>query len=310
MMVVPLVLLKVSSKGKNKGPSRAPEIVQTLIDIGLHVNPGELVGVTGKVGSGKSSLLFALLNDMENLNPKHLVQITGSLSYCAQVPWIMAATVRDNIIFGNEFSEDLYDRVISSCALDTDFEQFPFGDQTEIGERGINLSGGQKARIALARAAYSNADVNLLDDPLSAVDPKVGKILFERCISGVDGIMKDSTRLLVTHQKQFLPHCDRIILMESGQIESMGTWSELTGHDLLKNVDKTTSNAEFFKQHAPTYQPTTKQTDEMHTSIGLRDVSTRESQGIANVNVSQNKFHNQLVDKEEKVYGQVSWVVF
>eukprot|EP00210_Caulerpa_lentillifera_P006266 g5985.t1 len=194
--------------------------------------PGELVGISGKVECGKSSLLFALLNDMENLNPDHRVQMTGSVSYCAQVPWIMAATVQDNIMFGNEFDEDLYNRVISSCALDTDIQKLPFGDQTEIGERGINLSGGQKARIALARAAYCKADINLLDDPLSAVDPNVGRILFERCISGVDGLMKNSTRLLVTHQKQFLPNCDRIILMNNGEIECIGTWNELASHHL------------------------------------------------------------------------------
>eukprot|EP00210_Caulerpa_lentillifera_P001049 g1012.t1 len=302
---------KVKRGRRDKRQSEVPQLIPTLKSISLHVKPGELVGISGKVGCGKSSLLFAFLNDMENLNPDHRVQMTGSVSYCAQVPWIMAATVRDNIMFGNDFDENLYNRVISSCALDTDIQKFPFGDQTEIGERGINLSGGQKARIALARAAYCKADINLLDDPLSAVDPNVGRILFERCISGVDGLMKNSTRLLVTHQKQFLPDCNRIILMNNGEIECIGTWNELASHHLLKDVDRINSSNENSVKHESNAEPKDEQITRPQSSTGTRNhpVSGIEpSEGSQNV--ENNKRQGQLVEKEDKVYGKVSLRVY
>eukprot|EP00210_Caulerpa_lentillifera_P007444 g7114.t1 len=293
---------KVWSKKNKESQLEVPELIPTLRNICLHVNPGELVGIVGKVGSGKSSLLYALLNDMENLNPNYIVQTTGSVSYCVQVPSIIAATVRENIVFGNEFNEDIYNQVISSCALDVDLEKFPFGDQTEIGERGINLSGGQKARIALARAAYCKADVNLLDDSLSAVDPKVGRILFERCIDSSDGIMKNSTRLLVTHQKQFLPHCDRIILMNNGEIECIGTWSQLSEHCLLEVMKKETSSDEVYVKQSPSSQIRAEQ------SAGHSKEEIRADDDNKKSNENDNQ--NQVIQKEEQISGQVSLRVY
>eukprot|EP00210_Caulerpa_lentillifera_P008933 g8524.t1 len=304
------ILHKIGLKRKIKQQSDASTLIQTLTNIGFHVEPGELVGIAGEVGSGKSSLLCALLNDMENLNSNHFIRITGSVSYCAQVPWIMAGTVRDNIVFGNEFDEQLYDRVISSCALDLDLEQFPFGDQTEIGERGINLSGGQKARIALARAAYCKANVNLLDDPLSAVDPKVGRILFERCIGGVDGLMKNSTRLLITHQKQFLPLCDRIIIMNNGAIESIGKWSELADHHLLKDTEQTNTNNSNNEEPTPVKQDDDQEIETFDSSLILKKEASNETEATEGNKECDNDSQKQLVQKEGQMSGQVSLKVY
>eukprot|EP00210_Caulerpa_lentillifera_P008112 g7746.t1 len=301
---------RIGLKRESKQEFESPSYIQTLASIDFRVRPGDLVGITGRVGSGKSSLLYALLNDMENLNPDHLVQMKGTISYCAQVPWIMAATVRDNIVFGNEFDEDLYDQVISSCALKVDLEQFPFGDQTEIGERGINLSGGQKARIALARAAYSKADINLLDDPLSAVDPKVGRILFDRCIGGVNALMKNSTRLLVTHQKQFLPLCDHIILMNNGRIECIGTWSELSNHHLLHDKERMNSDHDVCGDHRSSNELEAKRSEDLDSSLESMNHFFNASEALKDGKKCEIDNQNQLVEKEDKMSGKVSLKVY
>lgn len=157
----------------------------------IKVKTGKLVAIVGKVGSGKSSFLSAILGEMNKLTGH--INISGSLSYTPQQAWIQNATIRDNILFGKKFEPNFYDKVISSCALVADLTIVTGGDQIEIGEKGINLSGGQKQRVSLARAAYSDADIYLLDDPLSAVDAHVGKQIFELVI-GPNGMLKDKTR--------------------------------------------------------------------------------------------------------------------
>ncbi|KAF6260228.1 P-loop containing nucleoside triphosphate hydrolase protein [Scenedesmus sp. NREL 46B-D3] len=204
---------------------------RTLLGVQLQVQPGELLAVVGEVGAGKSSLLAALLGELMPVRgPDGAVHggptVVGRVAYCSQVPWIMAATLRDNILFQAPYDKARYDAVIDACALNQDLAELPAGDLTELGERGINLSGGQKARVALGRAAYSAASVQLLDDPLSAVDPRVGRILFDKCI-GPRGLLAGSTRILVTHQRQFLPKCDRIAVLRQGCLLACGSWQEL-----------------------------------------------------------------------------------
>ena len=143
----------------------------------------------GQVGSGKSSLLNGILGEMHKLN-KGLINLNGSVAYVPQQAWIQNATVKDNILFGRPFEEEAYNKVIEACSLLTDLQIMPAGDKTEIGEKGINLSGGQKQRISLARSLYSNADIYLLDDPLSAVDSHVGKHIFDNVI-GPNGLLKN-----------------------------------------------------------------------------------------------------------------------
>ncbi|XP_062999456.1 multidrug resistance-associated protein 1-like [Elgaria multicarinata webbii] len=187
-----------------------------------------LVAVVGQVGCGKSSLLSALLGEMEKQEGH--VSLKGSVAYVPQQAWIQNATLKENIVFGRNVQERQYQRVVEACALLPDLEIFPSGDQTEIGEKGVNLSGGQKQRVSLARAVYSDADVYLLDDPLSAVDAHVGKHIFDKVI-GPKGILKGKTRVLVTHGVSYLPLMDTIIVMTEGKISEMGSYQELLEQD-------------------------------------------------------------------------------
>ena len=148
--------------------------------------------VVGKVGSGKSSLLAGILGEMHKLNDGEL-SIDGSIAYVTQIAWIQNNSLKENVLFGRSYEETFYNKVIKSSSLLTDLDLMPAGDETEIGEKGINLSGGQKQRVSLARALYSNADIYLLDDPLSAVDSHVGKNIFESAI-GPNGILKDKVK--------------------------------------------------------------------------------------------------------------------
>uniref|UniRef100_A0A8B9RLN9 ABC-type glutathione-S-conjugate transporter n=1 Tax=Astyanax mexicanus TaxID=7994 RepID=A0A8B9RLN9_ASTMX len=185
---------------------------------------GGLVAVVGHVGSGKSSLLSAMLGETERRSGN--VSIKGSVAYVPQQAWIQNATLQDNILFGREKKKTWYQRVLEACALLPDLEILPAGDATEIGEKGLNLSGGQKQRVSLARAVYRKADIYLLDDPLSAVDAHVGQHIFDKVI-GPKGVLRDKTRVLVTHGTSFLPQADLILVLVDGEITESGSYQEL-----------------------------------------------------------------------------------
>jgi ATP-binding cassette subfamily C (CFTR/MRP) protein 1 len=153
------------------------------------------------------------------------VELHGKVAYVAQQPWIVNATLKENILFGSPYDEERYEKVIKVCALTRDLEILPAGDATEIGEKGINLSGGQKARVSLARACYQNADVYLLDDPLSAVDVHVSKTLFEDCIKG---FLAGKTIVLVTHQIQYLPRASHVAVIDNSRVSAYGTFEEIS----------------------------------------------------------------------------------
>ncbi|XP_017012710.2 multidrug resistance-associated protein 1 isoform X4 [Drosophila takahashii] len=196
----------------------------TLRNINIEVHKSSLVALVGTVGSGKSSVVQAFLGEMEKL--AGVVNTVGKLAYVPQQAWIQNATVRDNILFGQPYDRKRYNKVIDACALRADIDILSAGDSTEIGEKGINLSGGQKQRISLARAVYSDADLYLLDDPLSAVDAHVGKHIFEEVI-GPKGILARKSRVLVTHGVTFLPQVDSIYVMKMGEISESGTFDQL-----------------------------------------------------------------------------------
>ncbi|KAF9352484.1 hypothetical protein BGX26_009716 [Mortierella sp. AD094] len=198
----------------------------SLKNIDLKIPRGQLVAIVGAVGSGKSSLLNALVGEMRKTGGT--MEYGGTIGYCPQSAWIQNATVKDNILFGLPLNEEKYQRVIKDCALERDIQILPDGDQTEIGERGINLSGGQKQRVNIARAVYFDADVVLLDDPLSAVDAHVGKYLFKNCIMGA---LHGKTRVLVTHQLHVLPQVDYVICVKDGEIVERGTFQELMANE-------------------------------------------------------------------------------
>ncbi|PNF26812.1 hypothetical protein B7P43_G17381 [Cryptotermes secundus] len=206
----------------------------TLTDVSLDVRPGELVAVVGPVGSGKTSLLHAILKELP-LNSGS-ISVGGSVSYASQEPWLFTGSVRQNILFGQPMDRNRYRQVVRVCALERDFQLLPHGDRTIVGERGVTLSGGQRARISLARAIYKEADIYLLDDPLSAVDTRVGRHLFEDCICG---FLVGKTRVLVTHQLQYLHTADDIIILNNGAVEAVGTFTKLqnSGLDFAKQLE-------------------------------------------------------------------------
>ncbi|XP_078673277.1 ATP-binding cassette sub-family C member 5-like [Branchiostoma floridae x Branchiostoma belcheri] len=211
-----------NKEGEKEGEEEEKKRVPILFDIELTIPKGSLVGVCGSVGSGKSSLISAILSQMRVMAGG--VAVDGSFAYVAQQAWILNKSVQDNILFGQPFNQARYDRVVHACSLQADFKQLPDGDQTEIGERGVNISGGQKQRISLARALYADRDIYLLDDPLSAVDAHVGKHIFQHYIQTA---LKDKTVLFVTHQLQYLKDCNEILVLNHGRITEKGVHSEL-----------------------------------------------------------------------------------
>ncbi|XP_069338491.1 ATP-binding cassette sub-family C member 3 [Eulemur rufifrons] len=218
----------------------AQDLPPILLRLNIQVPKGALVAVVGPVGCGKSSLVSALLGEMEKL--EGTVHVKGSVAYVPQQAWIQNCTLQENVLFGQALDPKRYQRALEACALLADLEMLPGGDQTEIGEKGINLSGGQRQRVSLARAVYSGADIVLLDDPLSAVDSHVAKHIFDQVI-GPEGVLAGKTRVLVTHGISFLPQTDFIIVLADGQVSEMGPYSAL----LQRNGDF----ANFLRNYAP-----------------------------------------------------------
>ncbi|CAH1105165.1 unnamed protein product [Psylliodes chrysocephalus] len=198
----------------------------TLEGINFEAMSSQLVAVVGPVGGGKSTLLHVILKELVPIEGS--VEVRGSVSYASQEPWLFGGSVRQNILFGNDYDEDRYAEVIKVCALERDLTLFPRGDRTLVGERGVTLSGGQRARVNLARAIYKQSDIYLLDDPLSAVDTHVGKQLFKECITGY---LKSKCVILVTHQLQYLRPANCIYLLESGKVQASGTYQALKKSD-------------------------------------------------------------------------------
>ena len=195
-----------------------------LRDISFSANKGTLSCIVGRVGAGKSSLLQAMLGDLYKLKGEVLAH--GSVAYVAQQPWVMNTTIRENIVFGHRWDPAFYDSTVNACALAEDFPTLPDGDETEVGERGISLSGGQKARVALARAVYARSDIYLLDDILASVDQHVGRRLINRVL-GPKGLLRSKTRILATNSIPVLREADSIVLLRDGSVVERGGYDEL-----------------------------------------------------------------------------------
>ena len=211
-----------------------------LEDINFSASKGELTCIVGRVGAGKSSFLQALLGDLYKV--KGQVVVHGSTAYVAQQSWVMNASVKENILFGHRYDPQFYDKTVKACALTEDFAQLPDGDETEVGERGISLSGGQKARVTLARAVYARADVYLLDDCLSAVDQHVGRHLIDN-VFGPKGLLSGKTRVLATNSIPILVESDFICLIRDGKILEKGTYDQLMAmKGEVSSLIKTASN--------------------------------------------------------------------
>ncbi|XP_050502056.1 probable multidrug resistance-associated protein lethal(2)03659 isoform X1 [Diabrotica virgifera virgifera] len=209
-----------------------------LEKISMDVSSKSLVAVVGAVGSGKSSLFQVILQELEP--SEGYIEVNGKISFASQEPWLFGGTIRQNILFGQPYDKQRYEEVLMVCALQRDLTLLPYGDKTRIGERGITLSGGQRSRINLARAIYKEADIYLLDDPLSAVDTHVGKHLFEECICR---FLADKCVVLVTHQLQYLKTVANIILLENGMVRASGSYEDIIKSNsiftkLLENLEK------------------------------------------------------------------------
>ncbi|KAM9422482.1 ATP-binding cassette sub-family C member 12 isoform 2-T2 [Salvelinus alpinus] len=287
----------------------------TLRNISFNLPKGNLLGICGNVGSGKTSLISSILEQMHLQHGS--VTADGAFAYVSQQAWIFHGTVRDNILMGEPFNQARYDKAISACSLIPDLAILPYGDQTEIGERGLNLSGGQKQRISLARAVYSNQDILLLDDPLSAVDAHVGKHIFEECIKKT---LKGKSIILVTHQLQYLEFCDEILVLESGQIKESGTHKALMKADgryaqMINNFQ--TEHSQERTEEEPTQpDPVDRKENNLvdHKGKGLEnpafdmsDEKPDESGGSQSVSHDVNVSKDQLVTQEGSQEGSVTW---
>lgn len=271
-----------------------PPLHKTLHRINLRIKKGSLVGICGGVGSGKSSLLTALLGQMTLLEGN--VAATGGFAFVSQQAWILNHSLKENILFGNEYKPKKYNSVLEACCLLPDLAELPYGDMTEIGERGANLSGGQRQRVSLARALYSDRTILLLDDPLSAVDACVGSHVFHKAIRGA---AKGKTVLFVTHQLQYLPQCDDIVLMKDGQISEHGTHAQL----MEKDRDYATLFNNMQQERVVKDNLKNKQQRTEAAKVCSFDVATVKPE-------AENKKTVQLMKAEEKGCGGVAWSVY
>lgn len=256
---------------ENKQKYKIPIKERTLNDIislrnlDIKIKKGSFTVIIGECGSGKTSLLNAMIGEMIHLPKQAIaevgdysrkiaegelryledallhtdltknspVKVNGTTSYCEQQAWIQNGKLRENILFGSEFDKRKYVDTVMACQLEPDLAIMPSGDMSEIGEKGINLSGGQKARVALARAVYKRPDVLLMDDPISALDATVRKSIFDQVFMG---LMKDSTRVLVTHAIDFVHLADQIIIIKDGEIQAQGSYEDLKDNAYLNQV--------------------------------------------------------------------------
>ncbi|KAF9433662.1 Multidrug resistance-associated protein 4 [Entomortierella beljakovae] len=219
--------LRIYIKDADFGWPGAQESNSTLKFVNISIKPGQLVAIVGDVGSGKSSTLAAIMGQIKLREGERVVR--GSLAYVPHDAWLLNASLKENILFGSPFNRQKYNDILRVCALTRDLTLLSAGDETEIGERGINLSQGQRQRVSLARAVYSDADIMLLDDPLSGMDAQIGKRIFQECIKGY---LSNKTVVYVTNQLQHLDACDHIIVMKSGSIEAQGSFGELMANDV------------------------------------------------------------------------------
>ena len=276
----------------NNGVDSASTLTETepfkIHDLDFSIGRNELVAIIGGVGSGKSSLLAALAGDMRRTTGS--VTMGATRAFCPQYAWIQNTTVKENILFGKEYDKNWYEAVVDACALRQDLDMLPYGDLTEIGERGITVSGGQKQRLNIARAIYFNSDIVLMDDPLSAVDAHVGRHIFDNAICG---LLKDKCRILATHQLHVLSRCDRVIWMQDGRIETIDTFSNLMNN-----------NEDFQKLMATTAQEE-KQEDE--DEVNEDEV---EDEKKAAKKRKQAKRGAALMQQEERAVKSVGWNVY
>ncbi|KAG6916302.1 hypothetical protein DXG01_007459 [Tephrocybe rancida] len=279
-----------SARASTAEGSKEDEKPFELKDLKFSVPKGSFVAIVGRVGSGKSSVLQAMIGEMRKT--KGEVLFGGSAAYVPQTAWIRNATLRDNVLFGQKDDEKRFRDIIRACNLEHDLDMLPHGENTEIGEKGINLSGGQKARVSLARAAYSQSDVVLLDDPLAAVDAYVGRSILDQCL--LNGPLANRTRILVTHSLHVLDKTDYIYVMDNGVIAEQGTYDALMSDSVL--FSRLMDEYGNLDQDSDDDNDTTKE-----TKAGAQDAADDQD---------GKKPDATLMQAEERNTGSVEWKVY
>lgn len=272
--------------------------LKLLKNITLKAKYGDLIGLVGDVGSGKTCLINAILNNLDILNnagitnPKEMkrIIINGSISYVSQNPWILNETLRNNILFFQELDETKYNRIVDICQLRQDFALLSGGDFTEIGDKGLNLSGGQRARIAIARALYSDSDIYLFDDPLSALDAYVGMSIFEKVISEY---LKGKTVIIATHALQYIPFMNHVVHLKDGQIDWCGTGEEATQKEFYSKFCKT------IKKKTNEYHPSEPLNELCDTEVETKHHSTFLEINLSNRGKSRKKSIKKLTREDD-----------
>ncbi|XP_062117924.1 ABC transporter C family member 3-like [Humulus lupulus] len=272
----------------------------TVKDISFNVVHGMRVAICGTVGSGKSSLLSCILGEIPKMSGT--LKLCGTTAYVAQSPWIQSGKIEENILFGKEMDREKYERVLEACSLKKDLEILSFGDQTVIGERGINLSSGQKQRIQIARALYQDADIYLFDDPFSAVDAHTGSHLFRECILG---LLSSKTIIYVTHQIEFLPTADLIMVMKDGRINQAGKYNDIlnSGTDFMELVVA-------HKEALSTLNAKAGVRDEKACVVENNGKSASASGLMKKEEAKSREPKRQLVEEEEREKGRVCFSVY
>ncbi|KAF9210521.1 Canalicular multispecific organic anion transporter 2 [Podila verticillata] len=283
-----------------------------LTNVNLSIARGNLTAVVGRVGQGKTSLLSAIIGDMYKRQGS--VKVYGRMAYVAQQAWIINATLKENILFGNAFDQAKYDHIVMACGLLPDIDMLPAGDLTEIGERGINLSGGQKQRVSLARAAYEDADLYLLDDPLSAVDAHVDQHLWQHLI-GPSGLLKNKTRVLVTHAIHHLEQADQVVLIKEGQISETGKYDELMEaqngfYQLIKDYSVNEGKKRKEKDDEKDIKVNNNEKSKEAESDDEATQDGDDEKDAKTVAVLKKDEKAELVAEEQMVLGSVSWEVY
>ncbi|XP_009357290.2 ABC transporter C family member 3 [Pyrus x bretschneideri] len=281
----------------------------TLKDINFKVSRGMRVAVCGTVGSGKSSLLSCILGEVPKISGT--LKLCGTKAYVSQSPWIQSGKIEENILFGKQMDRESYERVLEACSLKKDLEVLSFGDQTVIGERGINLSGGQKQRIQIARAVYQDADIYLFDDPFSAVDAHTGSHLFKECLLG---LLSSKTVIYVTHQVEFLPAADLILVMKDRRISQAGKFNDIlnsgTDFEELVGAHEEALSAVNSVEEGPAEQiSVSKEEGNSASTNGV--VQEKESSDVQNSKTDDvGEPKGQIVQEEEREKGRVGFSVY
>ncbi|GMF17174.1 unnamed protein product [Phytophthora lilii] len=284
-----------------------------LQGVTLEARPGDLIAVVGHVGAGKSTLLSGILGDARCSRGE--VNLRGSVAYVSQQPFIQNATVRENICFGLPFNEAKYAEALRVSTMQKDLAVLPGGDMTEIGEKGINLSGGQRTRVALARAVYQDADIYLLDDILSAVDSHVGHDIFKECIKSC---LKDKLVVLVTHGLTFLSECDKIVVLENGMIVEHGAYDDLMEKDGGLLMDLVAKYKDQDQQEPHTIEDVEDEIslDELEEDEEDNPTPERLGRRLSRSSIRSDRtasdagLEAQLMTDEDRSVGDVAWQVY